>query len=219
MGNPQQFLDKVRNFKGEEIEQTILDAIGPIIDDPGSKFNEEDMKKQSFPASKLCAWAVNIREFNRIYKIVKPLKDEVERATADLEAKQKKLAIVKERVRVLNAKVTELKRKLEEAEARKKIVEDDAARCQDKLTAAEKLVNGLAGENKRWGENVITLQENILSVIGDVLLASAFVSYIGAFSAKLRKELWSQIWLPDIIARKIPITEGIEPLKILTTES
>jgi dynein heavy chain len=64
-----------------------LDAIGPIIDDPGSKFNEEDMKKQSFPASKLCAWAVNIREFNRIYKIVKPLKDEVERATADLEAK------------------------------------------------------------------------------------------------------------------------------------
>lgn len=127
------------------------------MDDPANKFTETDMFKQSMPASKLCAWAVNIREYNRIYKRVKPLQDEVERANADLDAKQKKLAIVKERVRVLNAKVTELKRKLEEAEDRKRRVEADAGRCQAKLTAAEKLVLGLAGENKRWGENVIVL--------------------------------------------------------------
>ncbi len=56
-----------------------------------------------------------------------------------------------------------------------------------KLNAAEKLVNGLAGENKRWKQNVIDLSENIRSVIGDALLASAFVSYIGAFSARLRR--------------------------------
>jgi dynein heavy chain len=88
-----------------------------------------------------------------------------------------------------------------------------------KLNAAEKLVNGLAGENKRWKQNVIDLQFNILSVIGDALLASAFVSYIGAFSARLRKELWKVKWLPDITEKKIPITEGIDPLKILTTEA
>ena len=29
-----------------------------------------------------------------------------------------------------------------------------------------------------------------MSVIGDALLASEFVSYIGAFSAKLRGNLW-----------------------------
>lgn len=33
-------------------------------------------------------------------------------------------------------------------------MEADANACKDKLNAAEKLVNGLAGENKRWGENV-----------------------------------------------------------------
>lgn len=58
-----------------------------------------------------------------------------------------------------------------------------------------------------------------MSVIGDALLASAFVSYIGAFSAKLRLELWKQTWLPDILERKIPITDGIAPLKVLTTEA
>lgn len=77
----------------------------------------------------------------------------------------------------------------------------------------------MAGENKRWGESVVDLQTNIKSVIGDALLASEFVSYIGAFSAKIRLGLWKDIWIPDIIHKQIPMTEGIEPLKILTTEA
>ena len=112
-----------------------------------------------------------------------------------------------------------LRKQLAEAEEQKRIVEADAQNCRNKLGAAEKLVNGLAGENKRWGLNVIELKANIKSVIGDVLLASAFVSYIGAFSARLRLGLWKDVWIPDIIAKQIPMTEGIEPLKILTTEA
>ncbi len=58
-----------------------------------------------------------------------------------------------------------------------------------------------------------------MSIIGDALLASAFVSYIGAFSSKLRLELWKFTWLPNIITQKIPYTLGTEPLKVLTTEA
>ena len=57
------------------------------------------------------------------------------------------------------------------------------------------------------------------SVIGDVLLASEFVSYIGAFSSGLRLSLWKDKWLPDILNKEIPCTEGIEPLKILSSEA
>ncbi len=51
------------------------------------------------------------------------------------------------------------------------------------------------------------------------MLASAFVSYIGAFNIKFRLNLWANTWLPDIIDKKIPITTGVTPLGILTTES
>lgn len=80
-------------------------------------------------------------------------------------------------------------------------MEADANACSEKLNAAERLVKGLAGENKRWGENVKDLSTNIKSVIGNALLAAAFVSYIGAFSAKLRLELWKTIWLVDLNAK------------------
>ncbi len=84
----------------------------------------------------------------------------------------KDLAKVKEEVRKLNEMVNGLKQQLSQAEAQKKLVEEDAERCENKLKSAEKLVKGLAGENKRWSENVVFLKQNIKSVIGDVLLAS-----------------------------------------------
>jgi dynein heavy chain len=74
------------------------------------------MAGQSFAASKLCAWAVNIVIFNKIFKKVQPLVEEKDRASAEVEEKQKELAIVKEKVRILNEKVTALKKNLEEAE-------------------------------------------------------------------------------------------------------
>ena len=53
-----------------------------------------------------------------------------------------------------------LKRNLEDGEAEKAKVEADANAnaSQNKFNSAEKLVKGLAGENKRWKENVIELQ-------------------------------------------------------------
>jgi dynein heavy chain len=219
MNQPEKFLERVTKLDGREIDPGVLESVNKIINDPTKKYNEEDMKGQNFAASKLCAWSTNIVTFNRIYKEVRPLQIAKDKAVEDLENAMRELNKVKEEVRKLTEKVNNLKKQLAEAEEQKRIVEEDAKRCQDKLTAAEKLVNGLSGENKRWGENVQFLQKNIQSVIGDVLLASEFVSYIGAFSAKLRMKLWRDTWLPNIINKQIPMTEGIEPLKILTTEA
>jgi dynein heavy chain, axonemal len=177
------------------------------------------MVGQSFAASKLCAWSVNIVTFNRIFKEVKPLQNAEAKAQEELKIAMEDLAKVKEEVRKLNEMVTGLREKLAAAEEQKRLVEDDAEKCANKLSAAEKLVNGLAGENKRWSENVVILQGNVKSIVGDVLLASEFVSYIGAFSAKLRYWLWKDNWLPNISAKEIPMTEGIEPLSILTSEA
>lgn len=73
MQNPEKFLERVLKFDGTEIEQSILDNVNKIIDDPAKKYTEKDMLSQSFAASKLCAWSVNIVIFNKIFKKVRPL--------------------------------------------------------------------------------------------------------------------------------------------------
>ncbi len=44
-----------------------------------------------------------------------------------------------------------------------------------------KLVSGLGDEKIRWAENVKQLEFLISNVIGDVLVASGFIAYLGPF--------------------------------------
>ena len=85
------------------------------------------------------------------------------------------------------------------------------------MNLAQRLIAALGSENERWGQSIVVLDGNIKVIVGDVLLASEFVSYIGAFSAKLRSWLWKECWLPNILEKEIPTTEGVEPLLILTS--
>jgi dynein heavy chain len=56
-------------------------------------------------------------------------------------------------------------------------------------------------------------------MIGNALLASAFVSYIGPFNYIFRARLWRDEWIPDINEKSIPITEGIDPLEVLAGDA
>jgi dynein heavy chain len=73
---------------------------------------------------------------------------------------------------------------------------------------AQRLVNGLKDEGIRWTHNVGQLDEKLRVLVGDVVVASSFIAYIAPFNAAFRSDLWSGKWMPDIVERKIPSTEG-----------
>jgi len=138
----------------------------------------------------LCKWSLAIRSYNKVYKYVKPLDDSAKEAKATAEAKLAELELVKEKVAGIMAKVQELKDKLAEAEEKKRQVELRAEALNNKLDLANRLVGGLADENKRWKHNVIVLTEDSMTMIGNALLSAAFVSYIGPFNYDFRTDLW-----------------------------
>lgn len=55
----------------------------------------------------------------------------------------------------------------------------------------------------RWAESVEDLKEQEKTLCGDVLLVSAFVSYIGYFTKKYRAELLEKHWVPFLQAQKV----------------
>jgi len=77
-------------------------------------------------------------------------------------------------------------------------VESDAGALQLNLSLANRLVNGLGDEKVRWTRNVTTFEKEKMTNIGDVLLAAAFVSYIGPFNSSFRVDLWRDQWIADI---------------------
>lgn len=69
---------------------------------------------------------------------------------------------------------------------KKQAAEDEAARCERRLSLANRLVSALGSEKGRWGDAIVTLTEEMQVVHGDVLLASSFVSYVGPFNKAFR---------------------------------
>lgn len=93
----------------------------------------------------------------------------------------------------MNALVAELQAKLDvlmkayqAAMDQKKGAEDEAARCERRLSLANRLVSALGSEKGRWGDAIIRFTEEMKVVHGDVLLASSFVSYVGPFNKFFR---------------------------------
>lgn len=56
-------------------------------------------------------------------------------------------------------------------------------------------------------------------LVGDTLLAAAFVSYAGPFTIPFRKRLVEEQWGPDLAARGIPLTLGRHPLELLAGDA
>jgi dynein heavy chain len=95
------------------------------------------------------------------------------------------------------------------------MVEAKAAALNAKLDLANRLVGGLADENKRWNLNVVTMKDERTTMIGDALISAAFVSYIGPFNYIFRSRIWKDTWLGDIVEKKVPLTDGVDPLMVL----
>ena len=215
MNKPDKFIEEIKAFDGRDIDEGILAKIAPIRAEPFFTF--DIMKGKSQAAAYLCLYVNNIITFNTIYKNVKPLMESAEAAEKSKKEAEASLKIVIDKVNAINAQVDELKAKLNEAETTKAQVLAEAEGLKNQLDLANRLVNGLADENKRWGESVETLNNDKLTMIGDALLSAEFVSYIAPFNSQFRDMLWKEQWLPSIIEMKIPMTEGVDPLGVLAT--
>ena len=95
--------------------------------------------------------------------------------------------------------MAELKQQYEEKLAQKEDLRKKAEHTEMMLDRASKLVSGLAGERTRWEETVKDLEEKMGFLIGDVLIAAAFLSYLGPFLSNYRDELVMKKWLVEVI--------------------
>ncbi|NXK40473.1 DYH17 protein, partial [Piprites chloris] len=216
IGKADTFLSSLQNYDGENIPEPCLKAFQPYRSDPG--FDPEFIKSKSTAAAGLCSWCLNMVRYYEVHCEVKPKRQAVADADAELAEAQQRLSRIKSKIVTLNANLATLTAQFEKATAEKIKCQQEADETNKVITLANRLVGGLASENVRWAESVGQLREQEKTLCGDVLLVSAFVSYVGYFTKKYRAELLEQHWIPFLngLTVPIPITPGLDPLSLLT---
>ena len=82
------------------------------------------------------------------------------------------------------------------------------------LGRAETLVVGLADEAKRWSETVKVLQVDEINLVGNMILAAGYVSYVGPFTSKYRNSLLKR-WMKFSMSKGIPFSSDFTVEKVL----
>ncbi|XP_077101765.1 dynein axonemal heavy chain 9 [Siphateles boraxobius] len=213
------FLDSLINFKKENIHENCLKAIKPYLQDPD--FQPELIAAKSNAAAGLCSWVINIVKFYEVYCEVEPKRQALSKANSDLATAQDKLSVIKAKINQLNENLAKLMAKFEKATTDKLRCQQQAETTALTIALANRLVGGLASENVRWAEAVKTFKSQEETLCGDVLLITAFVSYLGYFTRRYRLELMDNTWRPYLsqLEVPIPVTPGLDPLTMLTDDA
>ncbi|XP_018562388.1 dynein beta chain, ciliary-like [Anoplophora glabripennis] len=219
MAKVDQFLNDLINYDKDNMAPEIVKATQEYLKLPD--FSPEKIFSKSIAAAGLCSWVTNILKYYDVFVVVEPKRRALAQANKDLNDARSKLAELNEKLQELEKQLGVLRAEFEEATNAKLKCQAEADATTQMIDLANRLVNGLASENIRWRELVKQYKQSIVTMPGDVLLVTAFISYVGCFSRQYRLDLFKKYWLPYLktLSTPIPMTEGLDPLSLLTDDA
>ncbi|XP_048577391.1 dynein axonemal heavy chain 5 isoform X1 [Nematostella vectensis] len=207
------FLTTLLNFPKDTINEETVELLAPYLE--MEDYTMENAKKVCGDVAGLASWTRAMAIFYGINKEVLPLK-------ANLVIQEARLNKATTELNVAQAQLDEKQKELDAVQAKydqamrdKQTLVDDAEACRRKMANATALIDGLGGEKIRWTEQSKKFDQQIQRLVGDVLLATGFLSYSGPFNQEFRNLLQST-WKKDMRKAKIPFSEDINLTNMLT---
>ncbi|XP_053669700.1 dynein axonemal heavy chain 10 [Anopheles nili] len=142
-----------------------------------------------------------------VFKEIKPKKDRVAFLESELNGQIRLLVKLTNEIGKLENELSELNSKYANAIKEKQMLQEMMEQAERRLLAADKLISGLSSERDRWVIDLGKLQVERTKVIGNSLLSSSFLAYMGPFSWEFRKAILFDDWLANVIEQEVPFTE------------
>lgn len=157
----------------------------------------------------MCAWVIAMNKYAEVFRDIEPkirkrdaAENELKNVMYVLKQKQNQLAQVEAKIQALKDDLDKKQKEMHEIQNRYDL-------SNKRLVTAGKLQSALSDEEVRWRETVAKLENDLFTIPGDVLVASAFIAYLGAFTIDYRREL-SQMWVAECKRLEIPSGENFD---------
>ncbi|XP_043973511.1 dynein axonemal heavy chain 11 isoform X1 [Gambusia affinis] len=220
MGKVDDFLHALVSYDKEHIPESCLTVVKQqYLRKPD--FHPDLVWTKSTAAAGLCAWTINIVRYYEIYCEVIPKRSALSQANAELEMETAKLMVLQKKLTDLDANLQSLTAQFERATTEKISCQEEVTQTTQTVEMANRLVKGLMEEKERWSQAIIQYKKQQKTLCGDVLLASAFISYLGYFTSQYRVDLFKNAWIPFLQSQKVsvPLTDGLDPILMLTDDA
>ena len=73
MANPNQLLNRLKNYDHENVPDGLFEKLKPMISD--ERLTVANMQKKSTAAAGLCSWVINAKRYNEILLKIRPKRE------------------------------------------------------------------------------------------------------------------------------------------------
>ncbi|KAF2103413.1 dynein heavy chain [Rhizodiscina lignyota] len=175
-------------------------------------FSFERVNRASKACGPLVQWVEAQVTYSEILDRVGPLREEVqELEEAALQTKAEAQAI-DETIKNLEKSIATYKTEYAALISETQAIKSEMSSVQSKVDRSMRLLDSLSSERARWEESSRSFSTQIDTIVGDVLVAAAFIAYGGFYDQQYRKAM-TEDWLHHMSLSNIqykpinPVTE------------
>ncbi|KAJ1525369.1 hypothetical protein ONE63_010185 [Megalurothrips usitatus] len=206
------FLLQLQNYPKDIINNEMVELLQPYFE--MDDYNMDTAKRVCGDVAGLLSWTKAMSFFHSVNKEVLPLKANLTLQEARLKVAMEDLAGAESQLSDRERALQEVKDQYDAAVSEKQRLTDAANVCLRKMTAATALINGLGGEKVRWTAQSKEFKAQLGRLVGDVLLATGFLSYCGPYNQEFRANLVTT-WMRILRTRVIPFTKDLNITNML----
>ncbi|CAB3374843.1 Hypothetical predicted protein [Cloeon dipterum] len=196
------FLLQLQNYPKDIINDEMIELLHPYFE--MEDYNMETAKRVCGDVAGLLSWTKAMSCFHSVNKEVLPLKANLAMQEARLKVAMDDLAKAERELEEREAALCQVKAQYDAAVSEKQRLTDAATVCLRKMQAASALINGLGGEKIR--------------LVGDVVIATGFLSYCGPYNQSFRASLVNG-WMEILREKQIPFTQNLNIINMLIENS
>ena len=175
-------------------------------------FTYERVNRASKACGPLVQWVEAQVNYSAILDRVGPLREEVMDLEERLLQTKAEAQAIENTIRGLEASIATYKTEYASLISQTEAIKTEMSRVEFKVNRSLRLLTSLSSERERWEEGSRSFEIQINTLVGDVLIASAFLAYGGFYDQQFRK-LMVDDWVSQLTQSGIsfkpynPVTE------------
>ncbi|ODH44999.1 dynein heavy chain, cytoplasmic [Paracoccidioides brasiliensis] len=176
------------------------------------EFTFERVNHASKACGPLVKWVEAQVNYSEILDRVGPLRDEVEHLEQQALQTKAEAQAIENTINILESSIATYKIEYAGLISETQAIKTEMSRVQFKVDRSVRLLDSLSSERSRWEEGSKSFETQISTLVGNVLIAAAFLAYGGLYDQQFRKSMIDD-WLYQLSQSGIsfkphnPITE------------
>ena len=201
------------NYDKDHIKDKTINQINTFLEMKELKDTDKVISAHR-ACGQLLSWVKAISGYHKVSQEIQPLRDALKEAKKSATLAQQSQDAAQSELDKVERRIAALQADLDGTIAKQVSLEKQQQECKVKLERAAKLLGGLSGEKSRWTVSQHETEEQLVAVVGDTLLSSAVIAYLGVFTASFRETAISN-WVTEVTNKEITCSDEFSFIKVM----